>query len=80
MKEIKVTMEKTIRAAGTFAVTDEEYEAVLEEGHLPERLRNEMDGKILEEDQKYLRTKTGEVEFDYRIEDCETDEILVDWD
>ena len=44
MREIKVTMEKVIRVAETFEVTDEEYDDVIHAGVIPER-----HGKVLEE-------------------------------
>ncbi len=66
MKRVEITMEKTMRIAATFEVTDEQL-AMLKNGDNPfhEQLDDDID--------------YGEVEYDYAVCDADTGDSIVDW-
>ena len=78
MKTIEITMEKVIRVAHTFEVTDDEYDAILSDGRNPRH--DEMEALITKCEKDALQGKRydGDIEFDYAIAD-EDGRELVEW-
>ena len=67
MRQIEITMEKTMRVAMEFDATEEQIE-MLERGENP--FWDEMEKEL----------EHGNVEYDYAVVDVDTDEEIVPWD
>lgn len=84
MREIVITMEKTIRISKKFVVSDEDYEGMMTDGICPPTCYNKMQEIIKDRETEMIESNDdlateADVEYDYQITDDE-DKIVVDWD
>ena len=72
MRKIEITMEKVLRQAREFEVTDEQFEEIKRTGRIPDKLFDEMES-ILDE-----TSSDVEYEYDYAVAD-EAGRSVIEW-
>ena len=71
MKSITIIMQKTCVVSNLFDVPDSVYEEIVRTQRIPDEYFDIMEKECKEE---------TEVEYDYRVEDYNSDRVIVDWE